>query len=190
MAIKTTGSIIIDGSENKYQNKTFGDIVPRRSDKNNCPWLYKSSGDTYYHCERTDTSVSIGMGIGAGGQNHGLWSGPLNAWLIYCDGSTKEIYINGKIPLRINDRIKCGSFDCQNFTKNDSVTYALHYYKTIQFGMTFKNVPKVFLQNRSDSVGYGDIKTKVANVTTTKFDVYADNGNLNNIYWDWVAIDI
>lgn len=42
---------------------------------------------------RTDTDVSIFMGVGSGGTNHGIYSNKLAKWLVYADGS--NVYCNG-----------------------------------------------------------------------------------------------
>ena len=56
-----------------------------------------SSTDTYYVAKRTDTNVSVGMGVGSGGTNHGLYSHKLSKWLVNGDGS--NVYINNhKVP--------------------------------------------------------------------------------------------
>lgn len=58
--------------------------------------------DTYFVAERTDTGTSVSFGVGAGGINHGIWSMPLNKWMIYSDGT--YVYVNG---IRVDDyRIK------------------------------------------------------------------------------------
>ena len=43
--------------------------------------------DTFYRAYREDTDIKVGFGIGSGGINHGIWSSPLNKWMIYSDGS-------------------------------------------------------------------------------------------------------
>ena len=42
---------------------------------------------------RTDTDVSVFMGVGSGGTNHGVYSSKLGKWLIYADGS--NVYCTG-----------------------------------------------------------------------------------------------
>ncbi len=42
---------------------------------------------------RTDTDVSVFMGVGTGGTNHGVYSNKLAKWLVYADGS--NVYCNG-----------------------------------------------------------------------------------------------
>ena len=43
--------------------------------------------------ERTDTDVSLFMGVGSGGVNHGLYSLALGKWMIY--GDAANVYVNG-----------------------------------------------------------------------------------------------
>lgn len=53
----------------------------------------KSSGETCYYAQRTDSNVEVGFGVGAGGINHGIFSRKLNKWLIHGDAS--NVYLNG-----------------------------------------------------------------------------------------------
>ena len=50
-------------------------------------YLEKSSGNTYLHVRRSDTNVEVGLGVGSGGTNHGVYSMALNKWLLYGDAS-------------------------------------------------------------------------------------------------------
>lgn len=52
-----------------------------------------SSKEACFKASRTDTDVSIFMGVGSGGTNHGLYSYKLAKWLVYADGS--NVYCNG-----------------------------------------------------------------------------------------------
>ena len=63
-------------------------------------WIYQptvnraaSGVDTFYRANNTDTSVSVGFGVGSGGTNHGIWSSKLGKWLIHGDAS--NVYVNG-----------------------------------------------------------------------------------------------
>ena len=49
--------------------------------------------DTFYIADNARTGVRINIGVGSGGINHGLYSSPLNKWMIYADTST--VYVNG-----------------------------------------------------------------------------------------------
>ena len=58
--------------------------------------LRNAGGDgtnSYWSAKNLATGVSIGMGVGSGGTNHGLWSYVLNKWLIY--GSASSVFVNG-----------------------------------------------------------------------------------------------
>lgn len=46
-----------------------------------------------FRATRTDTDVSVFMGVGSAGVNHGVYSTKLGKWLIYGDGS--NVYCNG-----------------------------------------------------------------------------------------------
>ena len=43
--------------------------------------------------ERSDTNVSLFLGVGSGGTNHGVYSNTLDKWLVYADASS--VYLNG-----------------------------------------------------------------------------------------------
>ena len=51
------------------------------------------SGNTYFRAVRTDTGHEVNFGVGAGGDNRGIWDLSLNNWIIYADGNN-----NVKIP--------------------------------------------------------------------------------------------
>lgn len=46
-----------------------------------------------FRATRSDTDVSLYMGVGSGGTNHGLYSYKLAKWIVYADGS--NVYCNG-----------------------------------------------------------------------------------------------
>ena len=52
-----------------------------------------ASKDACFRATRTDTDVSVYMGVGSGGTNHGVYSYKLGKWIVYADGS--NIYCNG-----------------------------------------------------------------------------------------------
>jgi len=52
-----------------------------------------ASKDAGFRATRTDTDVSVYMGVGSGGTNHGVYSYKLGKWLIYGDAS--NVYCNG-----------------------------------------------------------------------------------------------
>ena len=60
--------------------------------------IEKASGDTGYYAKRTDTNVSVWMGVGSGGTNHGVYSQKLNVWLLYADATTNNVYHTLKNP--------------------------------------------------------------------------------------------
>lgn len=62
----------------------------------------KNTGDTYYIAKRSDKEVEVKFGIGTGGINHGVWSKPLNKWLLYTDGA--NVFLGNKSKtFQIND---------------------------------------------------------------------------------------
>ena len=52
--------------------------------------LKQASGDTWLSATRTDTGVTVHLGVGQGGTNHGVYSGKLGKWLLY--GSATDVY--------------------------------------------------------------------------------------------------
>lgn len=43
--------------------------------------------------ERSDTGVSLFLGVGSGGTNHGVYSNKLDKWMVYADSA--NVYLNG-----------------------------------------------------------------------------------------------
>ena len=54
---------------------------------------HSSSGKDAYFYSKVG-SISCGFGVGSGGTNHGIWSDPLNAWMISEQGD-QRVHING-----------------------------------------------------------------------------------------------
>lgn len=52
-------------------------------------------GDVMYSAKRTDTSTEVRLGVGTSGINHGVYSVPLNKWLVY--GDDKCCWLNGAV---------------------------------------------------------------------------------------------
>lgn len=52
-----------------------------------------SNKDVRVRAKRTDKNVEVWLGVGSSGTNHGVFSVPLNKWLIYSDGT--NVYLNG-----------------------------------------------------------------------------------------------
>lgn len=57
--------------------------------------IEKASGETGFRAKRTDTDTEVLMGIGASGDNHGVWSTTLDKWIAYATKSNGEIRLNG-----------------------------------------------------------------------------------------------
>lgn len=49
--------------------------------------------NTLYKAVRSDTGVSVGFGIGSGGQAHGVWSDSLNSWMVSANNG--DVYLHG-----------------------------------------------------------------------------------------------
>lgn len=56
-----------------------------------------SGMDTGYRAKNTTTEKSIFFGVGAGGDNHGIYSDTAGKWLIYSDGTTT--HVDNTLPL-------------------------------------------------------------------------------------------
>lgn len=63
--------------------------------------ISNTSQDMFYKATRTDKGTTVGMGVGEGGTNHGLYSYVMNKWLIYgtntegVSASNQKVYVNG-----------------------------------------------------------------------------------------------
>lgn len=57
--------------------------------------LNSNATDTYYLAKRSDTGTSVGFGVGSGGYNHGIWSMPLNKWILVANRSNNRVEVNG-----------------------------------------------------------------------------------------------
>lgn len=53
-----------------------------------------TSKDMMYYAQRDDTNVRVGFGVGAGGENHGVYSSKHNKWLLYSNNSG-DVFVNG-----------------------------------------------------------------------------------------------
>lgn len=63
-----------------------------------------SGKDVGWIAKRIDTDVQVGLQVGAGGINHGIWSWKQNKWLLYGDAS--NVYVNGT-NMRGNSSVTC-----------------------------------------------------------------------------------
>lgn len=50
-------------------------------------WSDLNKTDTYFRATNKTKGTGVGFGIGAGGENHGIWSNKLKNWMIYANGS-------------------------------------------------------------------------------------------------------
>lgn len=60
--------------------------------------------DTFYRATRSDTGATIAFGVGSGGDNHGIWSGPSGSeghWMINVD-KNKDTHLNSDENLIIS----------------------------------------------------------------------------------------
>lgn len=62
--------------------------------------------DTYFVTERTDTGTTAYFGIGQGGTNHGIYSGPMNKWMIRNDSSHQDIVYVNETPISFDYLMK------------------------------------------------------------------------------------
>ena len=77
-----TGGTVTGQVKSTYADKDGFAIEHGASSKNAC-----------FNAKRTDTGTEVFMGVGAGGVNHGVYSGTLGKWIAYADAS--NIYLNG-----------------------------------------------------------------------------------------------
>lgn len=78
-----------------YMNEKAKSVFVKKSGDTMTGNLYVHKTDSYNATVdvqgKTDTKV--GLQIGAGGINHGIWSYPLNKWMVY--GDAANVYLNG-----------------------------------------------------------------------------------------------
>ena len=79
--------------------------------------------DAAVEVERSDVNVGVGLMVGAGGVNHGIWSYKLNKWMMHGDG--EKVYLNGNseganyaMCLNSLETITYGANRLQYFNKN------------------------------------------------------------------------
>lgn len=83
-----TGSI---GTSSYYWNDAYFNNLYL----SNQAYVKKSSGDTYYSAERTDTGTRVSFGIGGAGVNHGIYSYTLHGWIV--NGDASNVYIRSTL---------------------------------------------------------------------------------------------
>ena len=99
----TSASDALSANQGRILNGKFSSYLPLTGGTlTGGVHVQKSSDDTYFYAKRTDTGTEIGMGVGYGGINHGLYSITLKKWMIYGDAS--NVYLNGTA-----DKVKIGA---------------------------------------------------------------------------------
>lgn len=68
--------------------------------------------DVRVRAKRTDKNVEVWLGVGSSGTNHGVFSIPLNKWIIHSDGS--KVYLNG---YSTNVLMKAAEYNADIFSK-------------------------------------------------------------------------
>lgn len=68
--------------------------------------------DVRVRAKRTDKNVEVWLGVGSSGTNHGVFSIPLNKWIIHSDGS--KVYLNG---YSTNVLMKAAGYNADIFSK-------------------------------------------------------------------------
>lgn len=85
-----------------------------------------ASKEAQYVAKRTDTGVGVFMGVGSGGENHGVYSQKLDKWMVYAD--TSNVHLNGNAAtatkLATTRAIKIGNKSI-NFDGSAAITYTL-----------------------------------------------------------------
>lgn len=156
-----------------------------------------SSGDVYYWASRSDTGVRVGIGVGAGGINHGVWSTKLNRWLIYADES--NIYVNNyKINSASTKGVKSlsqkGNVGWSNQTDGDAylITKAFMAFWNGRYNDSASNLtychqgeiqakPKVLYDNSSGTSGTVTLNETAENFSYLEiFSINSDNSVLQH----------
>lgn len=135
----------------------------------------RDSGNTNFVTKRTDTDVTAWFGIGSGGTNHGLWSVPLNKWLVNCD-STRAFFNGGQID--------SGRETIVPSAANTPTS------KTITFGKTFIAAPNVVVTTESTVPGTIVTGVGVTDITTTGCKLWVTRTNTTQTIVNWIATSI
>ena len=61
------------------------------------PVVTEATGtDAFFTAKNSTTPVSVSLGVGSGGTNHGVWSGTMQRWLLHGNGT--NVYVNS-VPI-------------------------------------------------------------------------------------------
>lgn len=74
--------------------------------------------------ERSDTGVSLFLGVGSGGTNHGVYSNKLNKWMVYADSA--NVYLNGTATSANTSTTRAASDNSTNIATTAFVTTAIN----------------------------------------------------------------
>lgn len=149
--------------------------------------------DVRVRAKRTDKNVEVWLGVGSSGTNHGVFSIPLNKWLIYSDGT--NVYLNGYSS---NVLLKATGYDANIFaTSIPQETTIREYIKETsnrpeniaQWGsvitvpaMTYGYSHQIAIGNFS-SVSRMAIRSYVAGQTATGWEYLASRPTI--LYMNW-----
>ena len=78
-------------------NKSLKEILTSIIQWIKAPYIISPTGtDAFFRTYNSDTNTTVSLGVGSGGTNHGVWSGTMQKWLLYGDGT--NVYANS-VPI-------------------------------------------------------------------------------------------
>ena len=138
--------------------------------------------------ERTDTGATLTCGVGAGGDNMGLWDTSNGKWIINSKATTGDVYIGGTLCKGFvtaygskYTRFSDGTQLCWGYT--NKITAGEIF--TATFPVAFSAAPSVTI-NRYQSATNTNVNgnANVCNITTTEFLAVLEAGTNST----WLAI--
>jgi phage minor structural protein len=104
--------------------------------------------------KRTDTNVEVRLAVGSGGTNHGVYSGGLEKWMVYSDGT--DIYCNGKHqPTRLDSAVQTTG----TVTLSDAMKYSTLVFvgeAVTNGGRMSITVPTVYITTTATDFKFAD----------------------------------
>lgn len=153
--------------------------------------MSKSSGDVFHEVKRSDTGVQVAFGVGAGGENHGMYSRKLDRWIIYANASRaylNKINIMGTAadkPLRVRGIVGSdGDYTDAELYLQYQANKAIHLGNAGSYTISADGSYYSGNCNYANSAGYA--QKKVGEVIIT-----GSNSNPNNLGYSgtWSLID-
>lgn len=175
------------------------------------PTVTEATGtDAFFRTKNSSTNVTADFGVGAGGTNHGIWSGKLNKWMIHGDAS--KVYVNW-VPIYapkvlwsgsavMNENQTISTTGASGYKLSESISsqghgiilaFSAYSSNAAQnYNWLYFFVPKTHVANHSaaginfvlSSEGFGTVGSKYLYISDTQIKGHAkndDTGTANGI---------